>query len=46
MGFARQVQSQAVASMKEDITYGDIPDEFRGQHECMHEQVAISDYNN
>lgn len=30
--FAQMVETQAVASMKEDITYGDIPDEFKGQN--------------
>ncbi len=29
--FSRLVEAKAVASMKEDITYGDIPDRFRGQ---------------
>lgn len=28
--FASLVETHAVASMKEDIAYGDIPDEFKG----------------
>ena len=41
VAFARQVESQAVASMKEDITYGDIPDEFRGQKCCNSSLIQV-----
>ena len=30
MDFAREVDAQAVASMKEDRVYGDIPEKFKG----------------
>ena len=30
-GFARRVERAAVQSMKDDITYGEVPDEFKGQ---------------
>ena len=33
--FASRVESEAVASMKEDISYGDIPDEFKGQNTIL-----------
>ena len=29
--FAELVEAKALASMKEDIAYGDIPDRFKGQ---------------
>ena len=28
--FAQLVEAQALASMKEDLAFGDIPDEFKG----------------
>ncbi len=28
--FASRVQSEAIAAMKEDMSYGDIPEEFKG----------------
>ena len=36
MEFAAQVEAQTVASMKEGITYGDMPEEFKGERieEC------------
>jgi len=29
--FAEWVEREAIASMKEDISYGEIPEEFKGQ---------------
>ena len=41
--FAARVEQAAVDSMKEDISYGDIPEEFRGQStQCSLVLTAVS----
>ena len=33
--FVNRLEHEAIASMKEEITYGNIPDEFRGAVQCV-----------